>query len=149
MLVERREALSHRRVKPSTDSKPCWRNSFGTAKDITTGQAKRMLASVRPRDIAGKTRRRIAAEEAAELVAVEAKMTKATAEAQGAGPDAGLALDGPARRRTVVAGQVRPTLVTSPGSLTATGSPPGPAPHPRTPPPVARTAPVVEPGTGG
>jgi hypothetical protein len=45
-----------------------------------TGQAKRLLASVRPRDVAGKTRRRIAAEELAELVAVEAKMKKATAE---------------------------------------------------------------------
>ena len=34
----------------------------GQAKrDITTGQAKAMLATVRPRDIAGKTRRRIAA----------------------------------------------------------------------------------------
>lgn len=39
-----------------------------------------MLGSVRPRDIAGKTRRRIAAEELAELVAVEAKIKKATAE---------------------------------------------------------------------
>ena len=39
-----------------------------------------MLASVRPRDIAGKTRRRIAAEELAELVAVEAKIKKSTAE---------------------------------------------------------------------
>ena len=39
-----------------------------------------MLASVRPRDVAGKTRRRIAAEELAELVSVEAKMKKATAE---------------------------------------------------------------------
>ena len=39
-----------------------------------------MLATVRPRDIAGKTRRRIAAEELAELVAVEAKIKKATAE---------------------------------------------------------------------
>ena len=35
---------------------------------------------MRPRDIAGKTRRRIAAEELADLVAVEAKMKKATAE---------------------------------------------------------------------
>jgi transposase len=53
----------------------------GRAKrDITTGQAKTMLASVRPRDIAGKTRRRIAAEELAELVAVEVKMKKATAD---------------------------------------------------------------------
>ena len=39
-----------------------------------------MLASVRPRDIAGKTRRRIAAEELAELVAVDAKIKKSTAE---------------------------------------------------------------------
>ena len=39
-----------------------------------------MLASVRPRDVAGKTRRRIAVEELAELIAVEAKMKKATAE---------------------------------------------------------------------
>ncbi len=53
----------------------------GQAKrDITTGQAKAMLATVRPRDVAGKTRRRIAAEELADLIAVEAKMKKATAE---------------------------------------------------------------------
>jgi transposase len=39
-----------------------------------------MLASVRPRDVAGKTRRRIAAEGLAELIAVEAKIKKATAE---------------------------------------------------------------------
>jgi transposase len=54
---------------------------LGQAKrDITTGQAKAMLATVRPRDIAGKTRRRIAAEELAELVTVDAKIKKATAE---------------------------------------------------------------------
>ncbi len=39
-----------------------------------------MLARVRPRDIAGKTGRSIAAEELAELVAVDAKIKKATAE---------------------------------------------------------------------
>ena len=49
-------------------------------KDITPLQAKAMLASVRPRDVAGKTRRRIAAEELAELIAVDAKIKKATAE---------------------------------------------------------------------
>lgn len=47
---------------------------------MTTLQAKAMLASVRPRDIAGKTRRRIGAEELADLVAVEAKIKTATAE---------------------------------------------------------------------
>jgi transposase len=39
-----------------------------------------MLASVRPRDVAGKTRRRIAAEELAELIAVEVRIKKSTAE---------------------------------------------------------------------
>jgi transposase len=46
----------------------------------TPGQAKAMLATVRPRDIAGRTRRRIAAEELAELVAVGMEIKKATAE---------------------------------------------------------------------
>jgi transposase len=53
----------------------------GQAKpDITALQAKAMLATVRPRDIAGKTRRRIAAEELADLVVIEAKAKKSTAE---------------------------------------------------------------------
>ena len=49
-------------------------------KDLTALQARAILATVRPRDIAGKTRRRIAPEELADLVAVEAKTKKATAE---------------------------------------------------------------------
>ena len=43
-------------------------------------QAKALLATVRPRDIAGKTRRRMAAEELADLVAVDAKLKKIKAE---------------------------------------------------------------------
>jgi transposase len=42
--------------------------------------AQRLLEAGEHRDIAGKTRRRIAAEELADLVAVEAKMKKANAE---------------------------------------------------------------------
>jgi transposase len=82
MLVERRESLSRRRVQTVDRLQALLAELLpGQAKkNLTTGQAKRMLASVRPRDIAGKTRRRIAAEELAELVAVEAKMKKATAE---------------------------------------------------------------------
>ena len=82
MLVDRREALTRRRVQTVDRLQALLAELLpGQAKkDITTGQAKRMLASVRPRDVAGKTRRRIAAEELAELVAVEAKMKKATAE---------------------------------------------------------------------
>ncbi|WP_338325225.1 transposase [Pedococcus bigeumensis] len=82
LLVERREALTRRRVQIVDRLQALLAELLpGQAKkDLTTGQGKRMLASVRPRDIAGKTRRRIAAEELSELVAVEAKMKKATAE---------------------------------------------------------------------
>nr|WP_235531360.1 IS110 family transposase [Phycicoccus sp. Soil748] len=82
MLVDRREALTRRRVQTVDRLQALLAELLpGQAKkDITTGQAKAMLASVRPRDIAGKTRRRIAAEELAELIAVDAKIKKATSE---------------------------------------------------------------------
>ena len=82
LLVERREALTRRRVQTVDRLQALLAELLpGQAKkDITTGQAKLLLASVRPRDLAGRTRRRIAAEELVELIAVEAKMNKATAE---------------------------------------------------------------------
>ena len=82
MLVDRRDALSRRRVQTVNRLHACWRNCFRDRrkKDITAPQAKAMLATVRPRDIAGKTCRRIAAEELAELFAVDAKIKKSTAE---------------------------------------------------------------------
>ena len=49
-------------------------------KDITTLQAKAILASVRPRDLAGKTRRRLAAEQLADLVVVDKKIKALTKE---------------------------------------------------------------------
>jgi transposase len=53
----------------------------GQAKrDITVLQAKGILASVRPRDLAGKTRRRLAVEQLTELVAVEKKIKTLTKE---------------------------------------------------------------------
>ncbi len=82
MLTDRREALTRRRVQTVNRLQALLAELLpGQAKrDITTGQAKTMLATVRPRDIAGKTRRRIAVEELTELVAVETKIKKATAE---------------------------------------------------------------------
>jgi transposase len=49
-------------------------------KDLSALQAKAMLASVRPRDLAGKTRRRMAVEQLADLVAVDAKLKRIKAE---------------------------------------------------------------------
>lgn len=67
MLTDRREALTRRRVQTVDRLQALLAELLpGQAKrDLTTGQAKTLLASVRPRDIAGKTRRRIAAEELA------------------------------------------------------------------------------------
>ena len=82
MLTDRREALTRRRVQTVNRLQALLAELLPerAKQDITALQAKAMLASVRPRDIAGKTCRRLAAEELAELVPVEAKMKKATAE---------------------------------------------------------------------
>jgi len=82
MLTDRREALSSRRVQTVNRLQALLAELLpGQAKkDITALQAKTMLASVRPRDIAGKTRRRIAAEELTELIAIDAKIKKSSAE---------------------------------------------------------------------
>jgi len=82
MLVDHRDALSRRRVQCVNRLHALLAELIPGQgkKDITALQAKALLASVRPRDIAGKTCRRIAAEELAELVAVDAKIKKSTAE---------------------------------------------------------------------
>jgi len=82
MLCERRDELSHLRVQIVNRLQRLLSELLpGQAKrDLTALQAKALLAGVRPRDIAGKTRRRIAAEELAELIAVEKKVKQLTAE---------------------------------------------------------------------
>jgi len=82
MLADRRDELSKTRVQAANrlhrllaELVPGQRK-----KNITTGQAKTILATVRPRDIAGKTRRRLAAEQITELVAVEKKIKTLTKE---------------------------------------------------------------------
>ena len=82
MLVDRRDELSKARVQAANRLHRLLSELIpGQSKrDITTGQAKTILASVRPRDVAGKTRRRLAAEQVAELVAVEKKIKTLTKE---------------------------------------------------------------------
>jgi transposase len=76
MLVDRREELARQRTQTANRLQRLLAElTPGKAKkDITTGQAKVILAGVRPRDLVGKTRRRLAAEQLTELVAVEKKM---------------------------------------------------------------------------
>jgi transposase len=82
MLTDRRETLTRRRVQTVNRLQRHLAELIpGTAKrDITASQAKAMLATVRPRDLAGKTRRRIAAEELTDLILIETKVKQATAE---------------------------------------------------------------------
>jgi transposase len=76
MLVDRRDELVRQRVQTVNRLQRLLAElTPGKAKkDITALQAKAMLASVRPRDVLGKTRRRLAAEQLADLIAVEKKI---------------------------------------------------------------------------
>lgn len=80
MLIDRRDELTRQRVQTINRLHRLLAELIpGTAKrEMSALQAKAKLASVRPRDLAGKTRRRIAAEELADLVAVEKKLKTLT-----------------------------------------------------------------------
>jgi len=82
MLADRREELTRTRVQTVNRLQRLLAElTPGKAKrDLTALQAKAIVASVRPRDLAGKTRRRLAAEQLTELVAVEKKIKTLTKE---------------------------------------------------------------------
>ena len=82
MLADRREELTRTRVQTVNRLQRLLSElTPGKAKkDLTALQAKAILASVRPRDLAGKTRRRLAVEQLTELVAVEKKIKALTKE---------------------------------------------------------------------
>ncbi len=82
MLVDRPEELTRQRVQAVNRLQRLLSELIpGKGKrDLTALQAKAILASVRPRDLAGKTRKRLAVEQLAELVAVEKKIKALTKE---------------------------------------------------------------------
>jgi transposase len=84
MVIDRRDELTRQRVQTINRVHRLLSELIpGTAKkDITALQAKAKLASVRPRDLAGKTRRRIAADELADLVTIEKKIKILTKDLQ-------------------------------------------------------------------
>ena len=102
MLADRREELSRTRVQTVNRLQRLLSElTPGTAKkDLTALQAKAILASVRPRDLAGKTRRRLAVEQLTELVEVDTKIKALTQGAEGDRAVPRLDVDGPAWRRT-------------------------------------------------
>jgi transposase len=80
MVIDRRDELTRQRIQTINRLHRLLSELIpGTTKrDMTALQAKAKLVSVRPRDLAGKTRRRIAADELADLVAVEKKIKTLT-----------------------------------------------------------------------
>jgi len=112
----------------------------GAKKFLSAAQAKDLLATVRPRDIAGKTRRRLAAELVTELARTDKRIKAANAELKELVKATGSSL----LQVHASAPPVRPgssaTSLTSPASLTKAGSHPGTAPRPWTPPAATRTA---------
>jgi transposase len=86
MLADRRDELSRLRVQTVNRLQRLLSELIpGTRKkDLSALQAKKMLAGVRPRDVAGRTRRRMAVEEVADLVAVDAKLKVLKAELKAA-----------------------------------------------------------------
>ena len=82
MLADRREELTRTRIQTVNRLQRLLSELIPGKgkKDLTAAQAKAILASVRPRDLAGKTRRRLAVEQLAELIAVDKKIKALTKE---------------------------------------------------------------------
>ena len=82
MLVDRRDELSKSKVQAVNRLHRLLSELVPgqSKKDITALQAKAILASVRPRDSVGKTRKRLALEQLAEMVAIEKKMKASSKE---------------------------------------------------------------------
>jgi transposase len=141
LLADRREALTRRRVQTVDRLQALLAELLpGQAKkDLTPLQAKAMLAGVRPRDVAGKTRRGIAAEELTELPAVDAKSKRATAELKAMVLAPGARVMNIHGIGPVVAARVLADVGDVARFADRNGSRPGPAPHPWMLPVVSRT----------
>jgi transposase len=94
MLVDRREELARQRTQTANRLQRLLAElTPGQAKkDITALQAKAILAGIRPRDVVGKTRRRLAAEQLTDLIAIEKKIKSLSKELKGMVTDSGSTL---------------------------------------------------------
>src|SRR3954453_3486847 len=86
LLADRRDELAHLRGQTVNRLQRLLTELIpgGAKRDLSAMQAKRLLATVRPRTLTGKTMRRMAAEEIADLVAVDGKLKAIKKELRGA-----------------------------------------------------------------
>jgi transposase len=91
LLTDRRDELSHLRVQTVNRLHRLLTELIpgGAKRDLSALQAKRLLATAKPRSLVGKTMRRMAAEEIADLVAVDAKLKTIKRELRAAVQDRG------------------------------------------------------------
>ena len=106
VLVDRRRSLGEDHTRMITQLHQLLLELIpgGAKKDLSAAQAKALLAKVRPRDVAGKTRRRVAAELIADLERIYARKKAADKELQGAGRRDRHHPAGPARHRPLRCG---------------------------------------------
>jgi Transposase len=152
MLADRRDELGRARTQTVNRLHRLLLELFpgGAKRDLSAHQARALIATTRPRDIVGKTRRRLAVELTGELADIDTKTKtldkelKALVAAQGSRCSTCTASARPVRRGC------SPTSATSAASPTGTGSPPRTAPPRSTRPPASRHATACPgPGTGG
>jgi hypothetical protein len=152
MLVDRRDELGRARTQTINRLHRVLLELFpgGAKQFLSSHQARALIATTRPRDIVGKTRRRLAVELTGELEGIDKKIKAAEQDLK-----ALVTARGP-RRWTCTASVPPvppgcwPTSATSDGSPTGTGSPPGTAPRHSTHPPGTRNATgSPAPGTAG
>ena len=142
LLVDRRRSLGEEHTRKTSQLHQLLLELIpgGAKRDLSAAQAKALLAKVRPRDVVGKTRRRVAAELVADLERIYARKKAANKELTELVEATGTTPAGPARHRThrrrPAAGRGRrhhPLPEPRPTSR------PGTAPRRSTPPPATRS----------
>ena len=106
VLVDRRRALGedHTRMVSQLHHLLLELIPGGAKKDLSAAQARKLLATVRPRDVAGKARRRVAAELVADLERIYQRKKAANKELSQLLAATGTTLTGPARHRALRCG---------------------------------------------
>jgi hypothetical protein len=147
VLVDRRHSLAEEHTRKVSQLHHLLLELIpgGAKKDLSAAQAKKLLATVRPRDAAGKARRRVAAELIADLERIHSRRKAADTELRELVMETGRPCwTCPASAPPVLPG-CSSRSATSPAFPTAATSPPGTAPPPSTPPP-ATTSAIGSPG---
>ena len=138
ILVDRRRSLGedHTRMVSQLHQLLLELIPGGAKRYLSAAQAKALLGKVRPRDAAGKTRRRVAAELIGDLERIYARRKAADKELNALLEATGTTLTSCTASDPPVPPGYSSKSVTSPASPPGRTSPPGPAPPPSTHPPV-------------